>query len=84
MPHQRLAIQLNYVIDNCMFVKKTRRDDGRLYTPRSLSQLLSGIYDFINSKIITAPESAYTPPEVIYVDSGVIYTIYNIPTCSSM
>jgi len=68
----------------CMFVKEARCDDAQLYTPRSLTQLLSGIQSFSSSKIYTTPESAYTPPEVIYVDSGVIYTIYNIPTCSSM
>ena len=34
----------------CVFVKEVRRDDGKPYTPRSFSQLLSGIQRFINSK----------------------------------
>ena len=31
----------------CVFVKESRRVDGKPYTPRSLSQLLSGIQRFI-------------------------------------
>ena len=31
----------------CVFVKEARRVDGKPYTPRSLSQLLSGIQRFI-------------------------------------
>jgi len=42
-----------------MFVKEARRDDGQLYTPRSLMQLLSGIQHFSSSKVYTTPESAY-------------------------
>ena len=34
----------------CIFVKEARRDNGELYTPRSISMLLSGLQRFINSK----------------------------------
>ena len=40
----------SHVICFCVFIKEARCDDGKPYTPRSLTQLLSGIQRFINSK----------------------------------
>ena len=34
----------------CVLMKEARGDDGQPYTPHSLTQLLSGIQCFINSK----------------------------------
>lgn len=48
-----------------MFVKEARHDDGQLYTPRSLTQLHSGIKHFINSK------SEHTEPLVKLQDTSI-------------
>ena len=48
----------------CVFVKEARRVDGTPYTPRSLSQILSGLQRFMNSRI------SPTKPKVKLTDAS--------------